>query len=126
MARCPIVRPETVRVTLADGEWLELAKELTAGEYRDMLAAQFKDAPNSENGVGLDLTKLGMNKLLAYVKNWSFIDTQDMTLPITEDWLKKFDQQTFEEVLEAVNAHHNECEKVIGARKNGRAGAKNS
>jgi hypothetical protein len=125
MARCPIVRPETVKVTLADGEWLELAKELTAGENRDMLAAQFKDAPNAA-GVAIDWTRVGMNRVLAYVKDWSFVDFKGEPLPVTEEWLKKFDQQTFADVLEKVNAHNEASEKAIEARKNDQAGAEKS
>jgi hypothetical protein len=125
MARCPIVRPETVRVTLADGEWLELAKELTAGEYRDMVSAQFKDSHAGERPV-LDRRQLGISRILAYVKEWSFVDFKGEPLPITDDWLRKFDQSTFAEVVAAVEAHDDASEKAIEARKNDQAGGKNS
>ncbi|MCE3276767.1 MAG: hypothetical protein K0R13_2622 [Propionibacteriaceae bacterium] len=121
MARCPIVRPETVRVTLADGEWLELAKELTAGEHREMFVAQVKDAPmglTSADGLTMDLRQVGISKVLAYVKDWSFVDFKGEPLPVTVEWLRKFDQNTFQEVLEAVVAHDEACEKAIEARKN--------
>lgn len=120
MARCPMVRPETVRKTFDDGEWLELAKELTAGENRDMVAAQFRDAP-TDAGFAIDLKQVGMNKVLAYVKEWSFVDFKGEPLPITEEWLRKFDQGTFADVLGAVNAHDEASEKAIAQRKNAQA-----
>jgi hypothetical protein len=122
MARCPIVRPETVRVTLADGEWLDLAKELSAGEYRDMVAAQFKDM-TAGVAPSLDLKQVGMSRILAYIKNWSFVDFKDGPLPITEEWLRKFDQQTFSELLDTVNAHDEALEKAAESRKNAQATA---
>jgi hypothetical protein len=117
MARCPIVRPETVRVVLADGEWLELAKELTAGENRDMVASQFKDSTNSQ-GVSIDWKQVGLSKVMAYVKDWSFVDFKGEALPITEEWLRKFDQQTFADVLDVVAAHDEAADKAIAERKN--------
>jgi hypothetical protein len=117
MARCPIVRPETVRVTLADGEWLELAKELTAGEYRDMVSAQFQDMTAGETP-SLNLKQVGMSRILAYVKDWSFVDFKDGPLPITEEWIRKFDQGTFAELLGAVNKHDDDIDKATEARKN--------
>jgi hypothetical protein len=125
MARCPIVRPETVRLTLPDGEWLEVAKELTAGEYRDVVAAQFKDAHAGERPL-IDRKQLGVSRILAYVKEWSFVDAKGDPLPITADWLLKFDQPTFADVMAAVDAHDDACEKAIESRKNDRAGAKTS
>ena len=122
MARCPILRPETVRVSLADGEWLELVKELTAGEYRDMIAAQFKDSVAGEKPV-LDRRQVGLSMILAYVKAWSFVDQAGNPLAITEDWLRMFDQPTFVEVREAVEAHHEASDKAIDARKNAPATA---
>jgi hypothetical protein len=116
-----MVRPETVRVTLADGEWLELAKELTAGEYREMFVAQVKDAPmglSGAEGFTMDLRQVGIAKVLAYVKDWSYVDFKGEPLPVTLEWLRKFDKQTFEDVVAAVDAHDDACEKAIAARKN--------
>jgi len=125
MARCPIVRPETVRVTLADGEWLELAKELTAGEYREMFVSQLKDAPMGSVPI-MDMRQVGVSMVLAYVKEWSFIGSKGEPLPITRDWLLKFDQQTFDEVASAAGLHHEERDKAAAERKNGRTTASTS
>jgi hypothetical protein len=122
MARCPLVRPETVRHTFDDGEWIELAKELTAGEYREMFAAQFRDRKTGD-GLAVDLRQLGINTILAYVKDWSFVDTLQNPLPITEDWLKKFDVPTFQAIREVAEAHHEASEKAVEERKNVPAGA---
>lgn len=125
MAKCPLVRPETVRVSLPDGEWLELAKELTAGEYRDMVTAQFKDSVVGEKPL-LDRRQIGVSMVLAYVKEWSFVDQKGDPLPVTEDWLRMFDQQTFADVHAAVDKHQEASEKAIEARKNAPAGTTNS
>ena len=126
MARCPLVRPETVRVTLPDGEWVELAKELTAGEHRDMFVAQIKDTPMDGGVPALDYGRVGINRVLAYVKEWSYVDYKDNPLPITEDWLRKFDQTTFRNLLTAVDAHDDASEREVEARKNALAGATTS
>jgi hypothetical protein len=125
MARCPIVRPETVRVTLKDGEWLDLAKELTAGEYRDMHVAQMKDTP-AGSGFVLDYRHVGFSTILAYVKEWSFVDLDGKPLPVSEDWLRKFNTATFDEIREAAEAHHAASEKAVDEQKNELAGAAKS
>jgi hypothetical protein len=106
-------------------DWMDLAKELTAGEYRDMFVSQFKDAPAGERPA-LDMKQLGIVRVLAYVKEWSFVDFKGEPLPVTEDWLRKFDLDTFAEVIALVEAHHDACEAASEAIKNDRAGATKS
>lgn len=122
MGVCPLVRPETVRVTLKNGEWLELVKELTAGEYRDVQVAHMKEV-TAGSGVVVDYRNVGFAMVLAYVKDWSFTNFDGTTLPISSDWLRKFRTDLFDDVRAAVEAHHSESEKAVEELKNEPAGA---
>jgi hypothetical protein len=126
MARCPIVLPGVTRVTLADGEWLDLKVELNAGEYRDMITAQFKEQIAGEKPA-LDLQTFGLTTVLAYVVGWSFVDTDGKTpLGFSREILRKLDQGTFSEIRDACETHHEACEKAAAERKNAQAGGSGS
>jgi len=125
MARCPIVVPDTVRVTLADGEFIDLKRELNAGEYRDMITAQFKDQVAGEKPM-LDMKSFGVTAITSYVVGWSFVDTDGKPLPFSRDVLLKVDQATFNELKAICETHHEACEKAAAERKNGHSGESES
>lgn len=121
MAKCPIVVPRSVRVTLPDGEWVDLKAELNAGEYRDMLASQFK-----ENATGSDLLvdfkNVGRGRVIAYLLAWSYVDPKDQPLPANAQTLDAVDTDTFKAILDAVDTHHAQVEAARSERKNAQGG----
>ena len=121
MARCPIVRPETVRVSLSEGDFLDLKKRLNTGEYRHMLQAQFKDVSAGEKAV-INLEQMGLSKVLAYVVGWSFVDLEGKPLPFSEATLRLCDPAVFTEILTAVEAHDDAVEQARAAEKNDQGG----
>ena len=122
MARCPIVAPQVTRVTLRDGEFLDLKAELNAGEYRKMLAGNFSEHFAGEKP-RVDLDTFGITVVLAYVVGWSFVDMKDQPLAFSKSALLMLDQDTFSEIREACEAHHEASEKAAAERKNARTGA---
>src|SRR5574338_1565491 len=98
MARCPIVKPDVQRLPLRDGEFLDVKKELTAGEYRDMLAAQVRETDSGR--IALDFQKVGMAKVVAFVVGWSFVYLDGSSpLAVSEHVLRKIDLSTWQEIL---------------------------
>ena len=65
MGRYRFVEPQEIRLTLSDGDYIDVKKTLNAGEYRKLLYDQFKDTEG--NKVVLDHAKVGISKLLAYI-----------------------------------------------------------
>jgi len=127
MPRCPIVTPESVRLPLSRGEYLDVKKELNTGEHRQMIAEQFKDmGPTDAGALTVALNKLGMNRVLAYVLGWSFVGLDHKPLKFGEGALNSCDFGTWEEILKAVDAHHASVEKELETRKNGLGGESTS
>jgi hypothetical protein len=122
MARCPLVMPATVRLTLSEGDWVDVKQELTSGEHRSMFLSQLKDTMLGDKPT-LDLQNVGVTKVLSYVVDWSFVGFDGKPLQLTRETLDKFDGETFQEVLTAVEAHHEAWEKAVDARKNAQTGA---
>jgi len=132
MSRPRGVTPERVRLPLSDGDYVDVKKRLTAGEYRKLIYDQFKDTPVGEKAT-LDYTKVGTSKLLAYVLGWSFVsvidgqpipydpqDPEELRRSALDDLL---DQETYRELLEAVTAHETREEAALEAQKKTRTTA---
>jgi hypothetical protein len=124
--QCPIVTPESKRLTLTHGRWLEVRQELNTGEHRKMVTDQYKETALG-NGLTLDLNRFGMSRVLAYVLGWSFVDREGQPLPFSESALNSCDFDiTWQDILTAVDAHHAQVEAELEARKNGPGDASKS
>ena len=105
MARCRVVQPETVRLSLSDGDFLDVKKELNAGEYFDLLNDMVARVPFSH--------------ILHYVVGWSLIGLDGKPLPYTVDlpatvrrdtvWV--LDKGTTREMIAALNRHESVVEQ---------------
>jgi hypothetical protein len=105
--------------------YVDVKKELTSGEHREMFVSQLNATALGDRPT-LDLQNVGINKVLAYVVDWNFVDFDDKPLAITREALDKFNSAEFQEIVTAVDAHHEAWEKAVDARKNALAGATES
>jgi hypothetical protein len=127
MGRCRVVAPEEVRLSLSDGDYVDVKKVLNAGEYRKLVYDQFKDSDGE--AIRIDHAKVGIAKLLAYILGWSFTGFNDTPLPYAPDQpeeirratLDNLDQDTYRELIAAINAHEAEQDRILEAKKKDRA-----
>jgi hypothetical protein len=126
MGRNRLVYPEEVRLPLSDGDYIDVKKQLNAGEYRKVLYDQFKDTEGDK--VVLDHSKVGMVKLLAYLLGWSFVSRNNDPIPYRLDQpeeirratIDSLDQETYRELIAAINAHEAREEEALAAKKKDR------
>lgn len=126
MGRCRVVHPDVVRVSISDGDYLDVKKHLNAGEYRDLIAGMAGTSHFGEKAV-VDMKKVGITKVLAYLAGWSLVGLDGKPLPYNLDLpeesrlttLRSLDRETFSEIVEAIDAHEAKTETE---RKNVRAG----
>ena len=124
MSRCRVVAPDVVHLPLSDGDVVTVKKVLNAGEYRKLIYDQFKDTTDGER-VTLDHRKVGMSKLLAYIVGWTFVGFDGQPLPYRPDepddiraaTIDGLDQETYRELIAAVNAHEEREEAALEAQK---------
>lgn len=111
MARCRIVQPDGVRLHLSDGDFVDVKKELNAGEYFDLL-------------MQMDASK-AFAKVLAYLIGWSFLGADATPLPYSldmdekarRDTIRKLDKPTIRELVALVNKHEAAEERTYEAKK---------
>lgn len=111
MGRCRVVRPETIRLPLSDGDWIDVIRELNAGEYFDCI---------------LEMTeRKRFAKILAYVIGWSFVDLDGSPLPYSVELpieerraiVAAQDTGTIREMIVALDRHEAAANAAIDAKK---------
>lgn len=130
MSRCRIVQPEVVRLSLTDGDYIDIKKTLNAGEYRDLIVGMAKPSHFGEAAT-VDREKVGITKILQYLLGWSLVGLEDKPLPYSPDLpeaariatLRALDVMTFVEIEQAIDAHEAQNERERTERKNAQSGA---
>lgn len=126
--RVRTVSPDTKVLPLSDGDWIRVKVALGVGEARSLLAAGFKTATGmfggrmEEAGLKIDWVEQSIARVMTWVDGWSFIDAQGKPLPFNREVVCALDEETFDEINKALDAHVEEVE----ARKKQKAGSSES
>lgn len=108
MARNPFVKPETTRLDLAEGDWIDVKKFLTSGEDARMSGAGLRQMQQGEGGKAtfiLDFERLGLSQIEAYVVGWSFVDEKGRGVPVTPQNISALSKEAAKEIGDAIDAH---------------------
>jgi hypothetical protein len=110
MGRSRLASSDIVRLSLSDGDFLTVRKELNAGEGLDLEAAPF---PRT------------LPVILAYLVGWSFVDAANRPIPYSlmqsiderRDTLRNLDTATMDEIIEALAVHLRANRQAIEEKK---------
>jgi hypothetical protein len=104
-------KPETVRLALTDGDYIDVKKRLTHGEREDMWASM---APLVEFGRPMQIQRkeLRTTRVLAYLVGWS-LTNNGAVVPMSPDLpesarvatLRSLAPEAFDEIHAAIVAH---------------------
>jgi len=111
------VKPnETVRYDLKDDDWVVIKKWLDAGEELEVSGAGLSrmTSDGNEPSYKLDWKRLRLQRILAYVKEWSFVDFSGKPLRITLENLSRFSSDVVKELDDVLDRHL----KAMEAEKN--------
>jgi hypothetical protein len=113
-----IVKPETVRLPISDGDFIEIKKHLTHGEREDMSAFLM---PKMTPGEKLEVNTRDVRtvQVLFYVVRWSLTDDDGVPLPMAPQLpeaeryriIRDLDGDTFDEIFAAVQKHQTDMEQ---------------
>ena len=99
-----------------DGDWIEVKRELNAGETRRVftnLVVNMKAGEKPE----LNPNQVGKTKILEYVVGWSLVNFDGSPLPFSAGALDSQDQDTYSEIAKAVDLHEERVEQERVERK---------
>lgn len=105
--RSHFTEPDTARLTLSDGSWVEIKASLTYGEDRALTSAGVTVTPGPDGTpqVGLDLVAHAMAKLRTYLVDWSFTDRNDRRVKPDAAAIANLTPETAQEIEAAIDRH---------------------
>jgi hypothetical protein len=106
-----VVAPEVVRLPLSDGDYLDVNKELNAGQYLELLTALVDRKPFA--------------KAIAYLVSWSLVGLNGQPLPYDLDMPEEerrstigaLDKNTVREITAALDKHEAAEQAAVDAKK---------
>jgi hypothetical protein len=128
-------RPATDRLDLSDGDYLVVKRDLTAGEFRELMRASSKpvtvtSAAGAQTTIELDPIAASVAMVMAYLLDWSFADADGRKIAIADQppavvrsALDTIDGDAYTEVQTAINAHQAARKAALDEEKKTRRGA---
>ena len=125
------VKPEVVRLEISDQDWIEVKKELSAGEQKEMFAKSIKQmggVVGEEPTWDMDAIILSFSKVETYLVDWSLAEEDEKgevtPVDISPESIRALDHPTFEEIEKAIDKHIESKEKEKKATGGERKSAK--
>lgn len=125
MGRDRIVEPETERLLISDGDFIDVKKVLNHGESDDYFA---RISPYQTPGepLRMETRQIRTSKVLTYLLGWS-LTHKGRPIPYDIDMpegaristLNSLDKATFTEIFKAIDTHETKMDAIEAARKNG-------
>lgn len=123
MSRNRFVTPETHRLDLSDGDWVEVKARLGTAEDQRLKSAIFRGVQTGTNQVKagnvpsdlelrVDTSMAYMAKLFLYIQEWSFVDQKGKAVKVTRSAIENLDPDTSNEILEKLNEYLDEQEEA--------------
>ena len=113
------LKREAARIIQAeqDGDWIDVKRELNAGEHDEMNASLVKDVAAGEKPL-LDYKRVLSFKILAYLVDWSFTDKGGNPVPVEAATVASLTKRDRDEIGQAIEQHEADSDKSIDERKN--------
>jgi hypothetical protein len=114
------VAPETVRLDLPEGEWIEVKKELTKGE-RDKINAMLIKEVRQDGRMTPDFEMMSKAEVLGYLVDWS-LKNGDEKIPVETDAdrlsaINNMTEDGFDYLSKAVKMHVEKLEAEKPSKK---------
>jgi hypothetical protein len=124
MPRERFVRPETITIPLADGDWIVVKKRLNVGELRDaefhalMIHSRTNEDGNVEDRWIINPRNIGLAQTAAFLVDWSF-PNPIRQLPLDEvlNTLRALDPESLAEIKIAIDNHETRQWELRAAEK---------
>jgi len=110
--------PNTVRVDISDGDWVEIKEKLTYGEQKRLeTGAMGKMTASSatDPGISLDFERYNLMRLYTWLVAWSFVDEGGKRVKISLDAIAALDTETAQEIDDVLTAHIEALEEAKNA-----------
>lgn len=123
------VTPDTVRIDLGDGDWIDIKKRLNIGEEKVLTTAGFggvtmrtpgDEEEDKEKGTDIDVNWKAMSvaRVNAYLVAWNLADEEGVTVEISPQAIDSLDPVYFDfidnKIVGHIEAQDKEKKRLIG------------
>lgn len=123
MSRNRFVSPESVRLDISDGDWIEVKRQLTYQEEQELIGsviASMRPGKELKLESGPDYARAQIERLALWLLDWSFRDGSDRPVPVNRDAIGVLDPDTAREIDAALDRHLGAMAEAKKARTGGR------
>ena len=120
MPRNRFVIPETVRLDLSEGDWVEVKSRLSYGEQQRLAGGALRTrrslvgTGNEDFELSVDMEAYDVLRLSTWIADWSFCNSAGKQVPVSPEAIAALDPDTAAEIDEALSAHMREMQKKGG------------
>ncbi len=123
------VKPDVVRVDISEGDWIEIKKQLTVGEEKQVSAKSIRQMGGrlgeEDARWDIDPAVFAFARVEAYLVDWSFAEEDDdgnlKPVELTAESIRALDEASFNEIDEAIDKHIKEfgdaSKKATGGKR---------
>jgi hypothetical protein len=117
---------------ISQGDFIDVKERLNTGEYHELMARMSPVMTPGERSQ-LDTRAVMTSKVLEYLIGWSFVD-DGTPVPYSPEMrevdrlaiINSLDDESFNEIRDAIEAHEEAQDKARAAAKNGQGGESES
>lgn len=139
MGESRVVRPSQKTLQLSQGDWIAVRTKLSTGERHDSYEHMYLRNPDGsyvttgEGRLVVGPANSQVATILAYLLDWSLtapdgepLVIRGQSLDVVKSMLRSIDEDSFNEIRDAINVHEQAVTIERAAQKNVRGGAKES
>ena len=112
------VNPDTERLMLSDGDWIEVKRELNAEDDNKLGMAGFGRMVQvgDTREVNIDWSARHFARIDTYVVGWSLKDSKGASVPLTRGAIRNLSDDSVLEMDKAIQAHIEKMEQEKNAK----------
>ena len=105
-------KPDTTRLDVGDGDWIEVRNELSVAESRSLQDSSFdatQEFGNTDEKVkpkiSINWSVFSLHRAKAYITKWNAMDEDGKPVPVNLDSLGALDEESMQRIEQAITDH---------------------
>ena len=127
-------KPDTTKLDLGDGDWIEVRNELSVAEARELQDKSFEATQEFGDSdekvkpkISINWSVFSLHRARAYITKWNAMDEDGKPVSVSLDSLGALDEETMQRIEQVITDHIDSAVKktkqVPGSKKRKRTSA---
>lgn len=127
-------KPDTTKLDLGDGDWIEVRNELSVAEARELQDKSFEATQEFGDSdekvkpkISINWSVFSLHRARAYITKWNAMDEDGKPVSVSLDSLGALDEETMQRIEQVITDHIDsvvkKTKRVPGSKKRKRISA---